>query len=307
MIPSLAAFGRQMTAIKRLIIVAACLLAVGCGAIVQVAYNNSGFALRMMADDYFDLNDEQERYLEQPLADFHDWHRREELPIYARMFAGAAERIRRGLMPEDVTWAFGEVRERYRVLTLRAIEETAPLLAKLEAENLKALEAKLAENNAKFAKEYPLDKPEKQDRARTRRLEAGLRHFLGDLTEEQHALATRFVQSQPRMTLARLDYRRQRQREIIELLQQYRSASDLVPRLRNYFLGWQRDPESERARETREWEDRFAAFILDLDRSLTAQQRRHAVQKFTSYADDCRVLARQGPSARERAELETDR
>src|SRR2546423_10712058 len=140
---------------KTLLVVAACLCVAGCAGVVRVAYNNSDFALRMMADRYFDLQSEQEDYLQKQLAHFHEWHRREELPIYARTLSGAADRIKRGVQREDVAWAVGEVRERYRALLVQAIEDGGPVLATLKAENLQALEKKLAADNAKFANEYP--------------------------------------------------------------------------------------------------------------------------------------------------------
>lgn len=280
--------------IKRIVlIVTAAAIVGGCG-VVRVAYNNGGFALRMMADDYFDLQGEQEEFFKAQLARFHEWHRREELPVYARVFGGAAERVERGLAREDVVWAIREVRERYRSFVLQAAEDAAPVLATLEADNFAALERKFADGNAKFVKEYVSGDQAKRDRARAKRLEERFESFLGDLTGEQRKLIARFAQSQPNMSQVRLEDRKRRQREFVALLKQYRTSPELTARLRGYFLNWEQDRSPEHAQQSREWEDRLVTLILDMDRSMTPEQRAHTVQKFASYADDFVVLARQG-------------
>jgi hypothetical protein len=294
---------------KGLIVLAAvAMLAAGCGGVMRMAYNNGDFALRMMADDYFDLHDDQEQFLKAQLARFHQWHRREELPAYARTFEGAADRIGRGLARTDVVWALDEVRERYRTLVTQAAEDAAPVIATLKPENFAALEKRFADNNAKFTKEYLSGDQTKRDRARARRLEERFESFMGDLTGEQRALIVRFAQSQPRMSQVRLEYRTQRQREFVALLRQHGTSPDLGARLQSYFVNWERDRSVEHERQSRDWEDRLVALILDMDRTMTPEQRAHAVQKFASYADDCMVLARQGRDSGEtRAAIESPR
>jgi hypothetical protein len=277
-----------------LLLAALCALVAGCGALMQVAYNNSDFALRMMADDYFDLDGAQEDFVKKQVRHLHEWHRREELPAYARIFAAAGERVGRRLDREDVLWAVGEVRERMRALTVQTVHEAVPLVATLDAGNLRALEKKLADNNAKLLKDFPIDKPQRQDRERAKRLAERIEGFTGRLSDEQRALVMRFVQSQPRLTQERLEAHKRRQREFVELLRQHRASPDIEVRLREYFVAWQENPESERAHERQAWDQGFVGLILDLDRSLTREQRRHAVKRFTAYADDFTALAREG-------------
>ena len=93
-----------------LLVLAAAAALAGCGTVMRVVYNNGDFALRVMANEYFDTSGDQSEILKAQLARFHEWHRREELPAYARVFQGAAERAARGLTPEDATWAIVSVR-----------------------------------------------------------------------------------------------------------------------------------------------------------------------------------------------------
>lgn len=266
----------------------------GCGSVLRIAYNNGDLALRMMAYDYFDLQGEQQEAFKSRLARFHEWHRREELPIYAGTLQSAADRLARGLTRADVLWAVAVVRERYRSVVAQAAEEGAPVIARLGPDNTAALEKKFADNNQRFAKEYLAGDQAKRDRARVRWLEERFEFFMGELDDEQRELVLRFVQAQPRLSEVRLDDRERRQQEFVQLVKDERSSPSLAERLRGYFLDWERDRGPEHARLAREWEDRLVQLALDIDRTLAPDQRERTVQRFESLAEDCRVLARQG-------------
>jgi hypothetical protein len=284
--------------IRRWILVALGAVALtGCGAVMRVAYNHGDFALRLMANEYFDLQGEQSDVLKVQLARFHEWHRREELPQYGAIFQSGAERVARGLTREDVVWAIGAVRARYRVVVAQAAEEGAPLIAALKPDNYAALERKFAEVNAKFAKDYLAGDQAKRDRARAKWFEERFEFFMGDLTDQQVALIGRFVQAQPRMNEVRLADRKRRQQEFVALIRAYQASPDLAERLRDFFINWERDRSAEHAKFAREWEERLVQLVLDIDRTLTPDQRQRLVQRFESLAEDCRVLARQGRSS----------
>jgi hypothetical protein len=269
----------------------------GCGSVMRVAYNNGDVALRYVAHDYFDLHGEQSDQLKAQLARFHAWHRREELPRYAALFGDAAVRLQKGLAREDVAWAIVSVRARYRVTVEQGADEFAPVAATFRADNLEALERKLADNNEKFAKEFLSGDAAKQTRARVKRLTGWFEEWLGSVTPEQEALIQRFAQAQPQMNQIRLDDRRRRQQEFVQLLRAHRKDPDLAARMRDYFVNWERDRGPEHRRQAREWEDRLVSLIVEVDRTLTPRQRSHVVQRFEFFAEEARILARQGQPA----------
>jgi hypothetical protein len=288
-----------------LLVLAAVAALAGCGTVMRVVYNNGDFALRVMANEYFDTNGDQEVVLKAQLARFHEWHRREELPAYSQLFQGAAERAARGLGAEDVTWAIASVRSRYRQVVAQAAEDGAPVIATFKPDNYAALDRKFAEVNAKFTKDYLAGDQAKRDRARAKWFEERVEWFVGDLTEQQVAIIHRFVQSQPRMNEVRLADRKRRQEAFVALIRQYQSSPQLAERMREFFVHWERDRGPEHARLAREWEDRLSQLVVELDRTLTAEQRAKLVGRFENLAEDSRVLARQGrPPVETRAAAE---
>ncbi|MET0679374.1 MAG: DUF6279 family lipoprotein [Burkholderiales bacterium] len=292
---------------RRLVLVLAVVAALaGCGSVMRVAYNNGDFALRLMANEYFDPEGEQQDVLKAQLARFHEWHRREELPAYGRIFQGAADRVARGLKPEDVSWAIAAVRERYRLVVAQAAEDGAPLVATFKPDNYAALERKFDEVNAKFTKDYLSGDQAKRDKARAKWFEERFEYFIGDLTDAQVALIQRFVQTQPRMNEVRLADRKRRQQAFVALIRQYQSSPELGERMRGFFVHWERDRGPEHARLAREWENRLVQLVVDIDGTLTPEQRTKLVGRFETLAEDCRVLARQGrPGGEARAAVES--
>jgi hypothetical protein len=67
--------------------------------------------------------------------------------------------------------------------------------------------------------------------------------------------------------------------------------------MRDYFVNWERERGAEHRRMAREWEDRLVTLVVDVDRSLTPKQREHVVRRFEFFAEEARILARQGQPA----------
>jgi hypothetical protein len=162
----------------------AALLLVSCSA-MQLSYNNVDIWLRWKADRYFDLQPAQEEDLRVLIANFHEWHRARELPLYSELMDAAARRLEDGLSEQDLAWAIDNIRTRYQVLIARAVADGAVILVTLTPEQLAHLAQKLAEDNRKYAKELLPDSEEKQIKVRAERIEAKIAEWTGNLSGDQ--------------------------------------------------------------------------------------------------------------------------
>lgn len=284
---SLRRFARIVPLLALLVLLGACSSAV----LMRVAYNNGDWALRLAAHEYFDLHGEQSDHLKERVNDFHAWHRRAELPQYAALARSASDRIGRGLVADDVSWAIERVRSRYRVLAEQAIAETTPLLAQLDAANITSLEKKLADNSAKWERDYLRGTPEKREQARLRSTTKRVEEFTGPLNREQEALIAAYVRDAPHFSPQRLQERRARQMQLVAMLREHRRDADLRDRLRNYFVQFDRNRTPEYVALNREWEGRITRLVLDLDKTLTREQRQNVIRRFDQLASDFAVLA----------------
>ena len=268
----------------------------GC-AMVRVAYNNAEPLVRYAAHDNFDLDERQSEQFRNRLARFHDWHRANELPLYAGLLRTAMQRGEKAITRQDVAWAAAELRGRYRVMITKAVEEAAPILATLSEEQTNDLERRIAKANDKYAKEFLSGGEAKQLRVQAKRLVGRFKDWTGTLTERQEDLIERFVKQQLGTTQMRFENRKRWQREALGLLRQHRGAQALAPRLADIFV----NPEAHRTPEFRRalviWEADLTDLVLEVERELSPEQRAHVLNRMQRYAVDFNALANQNSVA----------
>lgn len=255
---------------------------------MQFAYNNADTLLRWQANSWFDLHGELAEERDRRIAAFLAWHRAQALPQYARLAEEAARRLERGLARADLEWAydavFGQMREALRA----AAREAAPLLDRLEAENLSHFETRLAEDNRKFAREYLRPPPEERRERRLRRTVERLEDWVGGLSEEQLRRVRRYNERAPLADEMRAREHQRLQRELVAMLR----AREATRKLADWAPNWDRDREPAYAEAIRRIRTETMDMLLDLDRMLTGEQRRAAVARLRSWAADFEHLMR---------------
>src|SRR5256885_734967 len=87
-------------------------------------------------------------------AAIRDGRRVEALPRYASIAEDAAARLARGLSREDLVWGYDSLVAQARESLRAAAAKAAPLLDRLDEEQIRHIERRFAEDNRKFAREY---------------------------------------------------------------------------------------------------------------------------------------------------------
>jgi len=280
------------------LVFALCALALlaGCSG-TRLAYNNADSVLRWMALDYFDLGDAQEEDLRARVTRFHAWHRAEELPRYGKLSQIAADKLAGGIARQDLIWAWDQVMARYRHMAGRAAPDLAAVLVTLTPEQLAHLERSFAESNRKFTKKFLGGSPDEQRLRRDRRNLEMLQDWYGDLSAAQEAQFRRASAELPLLYELRLKNRQRRQREFVELLRARRNGADLATGLQHWLRDWEAGANADYMRLSREYRARYMDLLIELDRSLSAAQRAHAVTRLREYAEIFLALAAQGETA----------
>ncbi len=272
----------------------------GCSAI-QFAYNNVQTAARFMVSDYVDFDSAQADEFKARFTRFHDWHRGHELPVYASLLTEAGGRIQRGLVEDDVRWAITTTRDRYHQLAARAIAEAVPMLVAMKPAQVQEIEKGMAEKNAKFEKDNINADPRKVLKRRIGQMEGYFEDWLGTLTSAQENLIASFVSAHSDLTALRYTDRRRWQREAIAALRAHagnkgEAAQLAAAQLTNLLTDLVVHPEKGRQPAIRQalahYDDELAALVVAIDRTLSAEQRAHAVKRMQAYADDFTALSR---------------
>ena len=272
------------------LLASAMLLLAACSAI-KFTYNNADTVIRLAAWDYLDLEREQEDELKLLIAKYMEWHRREEMPVIARLAGEALERVNRRITVADVGWMIEQGRQRYRRAATRAAEEAAPVLATLNESQIQGLQKKFVKANAKYEKEFLSGDESRRLKARRKRMVDNIEEWTGNLTDAQEARVDRFLREHPRSNDIRMAERVRWQGELIAALRASRDPAALAVQIGRVFSDPERGRSEEYLRETRRWESDFAQMLVELEATLTPEQRRRAVNRLAGFARDFRELA----------------
>ncbi|HEX5093114.1 MAG TPA: DUF6279 family lipoprotein [Burkholderiales bacterium] len=273
---------------RSLLVAAAATALSGCSA-VQFAYNNAGAWVQWKADSFLDLREAQKAELGQRVAGFFRWNRGQALPEYARLADEAAARLERGATREDMVWGYDAVRGQASIALGEAGAALGDFLDRLEPAQVEHFERALEDDNRRYARRYLEGPPAERRTRRLQRLRHDLEDWLGGLNEAQLERVRRFNDSAPLTAMLRGRERRRMQQELLALMRARRSGGVLA----DWWAHWDRGREPEFALANREYVDGLLTLLADLERTLSAQQRAHAVSRLREYARDFRVLAAQ--------------
>lgn len=268
-----------------LALIAAWLLA-GCSAL-RIVYDNADVYLRWRAGDYLDVHGAAAEELDDRIDDFLHWHRKNALPKYADIAEEAAGRMIDGLSPEDLVWGYDAVIAQARESLRAAAERIAPMLDRLTPEQVARLEKRFAEDNRKFARENLRGSEAERKKRRARRNVERLEDWVGKLSRAQLERVRQYSEHTPLFDELRDRERKRLQAELLAMVRARQAVKRLPERAANWDNG--REPAYTAAIEA--WRKEFNAMLLDIDRTLTLEQRRRAVANLRRYAEDFSVLA----------------
>ena len=263
----------------------ACLLC-GCS-MVRFAYDNADAYLRWRAGNYLDVHGEQADELDASIQAFLDWHRAQALPQYARLADEAAQRLGDGLSPQDLVWGYDSLVVQARESLRTAAQRIAPLLERLDDEQIAHLEQRLADDNRRFAKQYLRGPERKRRERRAERIAERLEDWVGRLSQAQRARVRRYSESVPLLSEMRDRDNRRLQAGLLELVR----AREAEERLAQFVLDWERGRDPAYARAVAASRRELFTMLLELDRTLSPEQRERAIAHLRRYAAEFRLLA----------------
>lgn len=260
----------------------------GCST-VRFVYDNADAYLRWRLGSDLDVRGAMEEELDERIAGFMAWHRAQALPKYARLADDARRRFADGLTPEDLNWGYDSAMAQVRESLRAAAERMAPLLDRLEPRQIEHLAGRMAEENRRFAREF-LRGSERQRRSRrAERNVERLEGWVGTLSQAQVDLVKRYSERAPLLDEMRTREHQRLQAEFLRILRARQARARLAEFAEHFERG--RDPAYAAAIEVSKRE--YFAMALELDRSLSPEQRARAAEQLKRYADDFRALARQ--------------
>jgi hypothetical protein len=268
--------------------VAALLLAMllsGCS-MVRLAYENADTYLRWRANAFLDVHGEQADELDASINAFLDWHRAHALPQYAKLATEAAQRLEKGMSPGDLVWGYDSLMAQGRESLRSAATNLAPLLGKLDAAQIAHIEQRLAEENRRFERDFLRGTERARRERRAKRIAGRLEDWVGTLSQAQLERVRQYSEAAPLLGDMRDKDNRRLQAAGLELIRA--RATERMP---DFVARWDsgRDPAYAAAIEASRAQ--LYALLVDLERTLTPEQRARAVANLRRYAADFQMLA----------------
>ena len=267
-------------------LVCICLLS-GCS-MVRLAYENADSYLRYRANTYLDVHGEQAQELDAAIDAFHEWHRKKSLPEYARLAGEAAQRVGDGdgVTREDLVWGYDSLIAQARIGLREAAQRIAPLLGRLDAQQIAHIESRLAEENRRFEKEFLRGSERARRERRAERIVKRLEDWVGGLSEAQVERVRQYSERVPLMAEMRLADHKRAQAAGLELVRSHRTEA-----LPEFVAHWDRGRDPAYAAAIEDSRRELFALLLDLDRTLSPEQRAQAVANLRRYAADFQLLS----------------
>lgn len=276
---------------KVLPVVLAALLLPGCSAI-RLGYGQADTIAAWRADEYFDFDARQKQEFFARFERLHEWHRYEQLPEYVSFLNATRNRLQGSPGREDVFWFIEGLKARYRLIASRAAGDAADILATLAPAQLDALQRQLDKDNRKFIRKYQLeDSIEDQKEARANRDLKQITDWVGSLTHAQEQKITAMLDGLPLIDSLRLEDRRRRQREFLQLLELRGNKSEFTARLRHWLLDWEQGRSPQYDRLLARWWEQRVAFFVEVYRLLTPAQRAIGLHRLQNYIEDFQSLS----------------
>ena len=258
----------------------------GCST-VRFAYENADTYLRWKASSYLDLSGDDAEELDDRIDDFHAWHRKSELPKYVKLAAEAEQRFADGLSRQDLVWGYDSVRAQARDSLRKGAELIAPLLDRLTPEQIGQIERRIAEENRQYYRDYLRGSERERRKKRAKFAADRLEDWVGKLTQAQVERVREYAERAPMVDELRDRDRRRLQKDIIAMLRARQARARLAERVAHWESG--REPGYTAALDA--WRDQYFAMLMDIDRTLTPEQRARALRSMRRYAADFQALA----------------
>jgi hypothetical protein len=265
----------------------------GCSA-VKLGYNTLDTVAYWWLDSYIDFTDEQAPRVREDLAQLHLWHRSQELPRLAEMLHSMEQLVPGDISPAQACAFVAEFRQRLRLLADHAEPAVVTLATSLQPDQLRHLEHKYENNNAKYRDEWvQLTAPEQREK-RYRQFLDRSEIIYGQLEALQREALRRDIEQSTFDPQRILADRQRRQQDALQTLRRltgpqvdFHTARKL---LRGYLDRFENSPDKT-YRDYQETliEEGCRSFAV-LHNSTSLAQREVAVRRLRAYQRDLRDL-----------------
>ena len=204
-----------------------------------------------------------------------------------RLAREASVRFDDGLSRPDLDWGYDALREQTRESVRKAAEMAAPMLDRMTPAQVAQMERRLADENRQFQRDYLRANERDRRRKRAKFVTDRLEDWVGKLSQAQMDRVREYAERMPLLDEMRDRDRKRLQGEVLAVIRA-RQARERLPEL---LANWERGRDPAYVKALQSWRDHYFALLMDIDHTLSPEQRRRAQGNLRRYAEDFEALA----------------
>jgi len=257
---------------------------------IKLGYNNADWILPWMVDNYFELDEKQEEFVEERIAYHLEWHRYNELQRYTNFIDEAAPKIVDGLTPDEYDWIINEIRTSYAQIIERILPDATDLLLSLSTAQINLLEEKINEKNKGRSERQQKTAEEKLEKRQKRIIEK-MEDWFGVLSSDQQEKIMTMALLIPDNSVMYHEERLRRQKFFLLLLKEKPPKDEFIDRFRDYLIDYNIGRPQEYIEMSKTYWEASKQMTLKVDKILTKSQKMHAIELVREYQIDFKELA----------------
>lgn len=277
----------------RLLLVLMLLTTLGSCSTARLGYSNADTLAYWWLDGYVDFRSSQKTKIKQDIAQLLSWHRSTQLPQYVQALIQMQSTLAANPGPAELEAAFRQVEQFSQVLLLKALPELTDFVLTLDESQKAYLARKFEKNNEEFRDKYLDLTPEKQAKARFKKVLKQTDEWLGSVNREQETLIARYLDKHPPNYAQWLEDSIARQRGVLQLLTQIQTekpnreaAQAMIQRA--ILASYEPSDQAERRAQSEASRAAMQQLVSAIIRASTSEQKTHARNKLQDWIDDCK-------------------
>lgn len=279
----------------RILLVLAALTMLGSCSTARLGYSNADTLAYWWLDGYVDFRSSQKAKVKQDIARLLSWHRSTQLPQYVQALTQMQTTLVANPGSVEIEATFKQVEQLSQVVLLRALPELTDFVLTMDESQKAYLARKFEKNNEEFRDKYMDLAPEKQAKARFKKIVKQADEWLGSVSREQEVIIARYLDKHPPNYAQWLDDGIARQRGVLQLLTQIQTekpsrevAQTMVQRM--ILAAFEPSEQADRRAQSDASRVAMQQLIGAIIRISTQEQKTHAQNKLQDWIDDCKYF-----------------
>jgi hypothetical protein len=261
------------------------------GCTTKLAYDFLDWGLYWELKDYVKFTRDQRLLVKDEISQLIDWHRSDELPQYADQLEKLSKQLKSGITVEQLEESYNYLRGSWQRIVIKTLPAAVDIISNLNDQQVNDFLEMLIEKEGDDAKKIEKGTHVRTVKKREAYVSKKIVEVIGPLNEAQKALIAQWAQRMKPTKEFSLAQAIQWRTKMQTVLAERHDEQQLQKNLMVLFA----NPDQLRSASYRRVIDKnkhlVMQLLLDLNQTLTHQQRSKLVKKLNGYIEDFRDLS----------------